>query len=1378
MLSIIIFTALCSVRDSSRSVRRILCIFTSSALFQHILHTYIILYYHKTGVVPFRKMTSSCGKGNAPCCAHRSTESSVVQGQSDDVTRTEETISRSVVDGETSDYDDDNHHLLDDDDDDPWIYRGKRLQALNFPIGGFGAGNILLQGDGSLQGWTVQNQFHNPEYTPLNKLPGNMFALSVSWDDPRSPGKKRHESFLLQSAENYTLKNQAVHHREERHVSQHQVDRLKTCGGGSGGGGGVTSIEMKCQYPIATVKYHLLPSDIPIDVQMETMTPLIPNNAQESSYPLGVFSFSITNKSQDMDGGPTVAVDLLQSTMNFVGWDGHTDCCHAAKTPFWGGNVNTPFVSHDNNNEIVDNGTAGGATKSTTTTAGLFMTSQTEMKDQTRQGSIALSAVVSGKDAAKVGVITLATTEKELYDKFNERNFEYPSKASPTPPSPKGTSYMGGIIQSISMPPNTTKTVVFVLAWYFPNRPCTAPRDNLPKDIWGNRYATWFKDAKDVACQFSSNARSLMDVTRSFVDTLYGSTIPWEVLESAAGRVACLRSPTMFWSKDGVVLGNEGNACCPLNCTHVYGYTTLIERLFPELAMDMRKSDFVTNFDKNNGVSMRFGEGGFALDGSLASVIKTFLVVQQADPTAEFLKSVWPNVKQQMGLVFKCIDKGGVIRSSQQNTYDSSMQGCNTFIGSYLVTALKAASKMAALLGDVNFMKKCSKQSEISAAQYEATCWHEDFSYYIADVDEGNCENSYSTGCFIDQLCATSLSLACGLGPVFDPNHEAKARRCILRNNFVCNPPFRDQQHHLYNGDSGIRVCTYPNGKFGKGMPYSNLVSSGFTYPVVAGMIHDGSWDDALKICGMIRARQSGLHRSPWNEPECGLNYARSMSAWNLFDQACGFTYDCTQGSIGFEPTVNRTDFSCFYVFCGGFGKFTQKGDKDLASGVATLQVLHGSTPDSSLTLKRVQLQTTAHVIEASLDGQAVDASIDPHGEVQFSQGVSMKQGSALAIKLSSPCGFKELIEQKMGGVVKPVFLDLGVLGYLGILLLVLGLVLVLTSNTDPCVAYAASTEYTSTRSRLTMDSLFHLMAALPSHGIVGTRKMTAPRSSAFLSVSRSELSPLSSSFSPSSICSSPSDSAVANLEHQRHAFFMDLALEEARHAEQRGEVPIGALVVHRIGIEKGEDKKHGTSGKHDYDCDDDLHHYLASFRILSRAGNRVETCQDASAHAELLALREAAQSLGNWRLVDTTLYTTLEPCPMCLSAAQAFRVSEVVYGAPDIRLGAIQTHMRLLDDHKHPYHTLANVVPGIRADESAGLLRDFFRSRRQGRHEQGQSTARENIHGNDEIKGGILETNNGPATHETRVWLERARKLLRRPRKAWKRVKGRRKNT
>ena len=144
----------------------------------------------------------------------------------------------------------------------------------------------------------------------------------------------------------------------------------------------------------------------------------------------------------------------------------------------------------------------------------------------------------------------------------------------------------------------------------------------------------------------------------------------------------------------------------------------------------------------------------------------------------------------------------------------------------------------------------------------------------------------------------------------------------------------------------------------------------------------------------------------------------------------------------------------------------------------------------------------------------------------------------------------------------------------------------------------------------------------------------------------------------------------------------MAIALDEAKAAASRGEVPVGAVVV---------DDATGT--------------------ILSRAGNAVEASHDATAHAEMLAMRAAAQSLQNWRLQDATLYCTLEPCVVCLGAAYAFRIPSVVYGAPDHRMGAAGSWLDLPAE-THPFHAL-NIRGGVCAEESSKLLKDFFRDRR-----------------------------------------------------------------
>ena len=146
------------------------------------------------------------------------------------------------------------------------------------------------------------------------------------------------------------------------------------------------------------------------------------------------------------------------------------------------------------------------------------------------------------------------------------------------------------------------------------------------------------------------------------------------------------------------------------------------------------------------------------------------------------------------------------------------------------------------------------------------------------------------------------------------------------------------------------------------------------------------------------------------------------------------------------------------------------------------------------------------------------------------------------------------------------------------------------------------------------------------------------------------------------------------------HEYFMRLALREAERALEHDDVPVGAVVVHG-----GE--------------------------VIGAGHNERELREDPSAHAEMLAIREAARALGSWRLLDTTLYVTLEPCAMCAGAIVLGRVPTVVYGTDDPKAGAAGSVLDILAEPRLNHRPA--VTGGVLAEESAELLRTFFRSRR-----------------------------------------------------------------
>ena len=147
-----------------------------------------------------------------------------------------------------------------------------------------------------------------------------------------------------------------------------------------------------------------------------------------------------------------------------------------------------------------------------------------------------------------------------------------------------------------------------------------------------------------------------------------------------------------------------------------------------------------------------------------------------------------------------------------------------------------------------------------------------------------------------------------------------------------------------------------------------------------------------------------------------------------------------------------------------------------------------------------------------------------------------------------------------------------------------------------------------------------------------------------------------------------------------RDEYFMRLAMREAERALEHDDVPIGAVVVH-----EGE--------------------------VIGAARNERELRADPTAHAEILALREAAAKLGSWRLLECMLYVTLEPCPMCAGAIVLARVPRVVYGAEDPKAGAAGSVLDVL--HEQRLNHRPEVAGGLLAGESAQLLRTFFAGRR-----------------------------------------------------------------
>jgi len=146
------------------------------------------------------------------------------------------------------------------------------------------------------------------------------------------------------------------------------------------------------------------------------------------------------------------------------------------------------------------------------------------------------------------------------------------------------------------------------------------------------------------------------------------------------------------------------------------------------------------------------------------------------------------------------------------------------------------------------------------------------------------------------------------------------------------------------------------------------------------------------------------------------------------------------------------------------------------------------------------------------------------------------------------------------------------------------------------------------------------------------------------------------------------------------HNRFMQLALDQARIALSQSEVPVGAVVVHQ-----GD--------------------------VIGQAHNLRESLQDPLAHAEMLAIRQAAQTIKSWRLLDAVLYVTVEPCPMCAGAIYQARIKKLVYGIADPKAGAAGSLMNITQDERLNHRV--EVVSGVCADKCRQIMQEFFKKRR-----------------------------------------------------------------
>jgi non-lysosomal glucosylceramidase len=512
---------------------------------------------------------------------------------------------------------------------------------------------------------------------------------------------------------------------------------------------------------------------------------------------------------------------------------------------------------------------------------------------------------------------------------------------------------IGELSHRMVIPAKGKHEVSFAVAWHFPNRPAS-----------GQFYATRFDDASAVVKYLAENLDRLARETQLWHDTYYDSTLPHWLLDRIHMPVSTLATGTTQWWKNGRYWAWEGVGCCEGMCTHVYNYSQAPAHLFPELERSARGlQDFGTGFHENGLVGFR-GNDAYAADGQCGTILKAYRE-HLFSPDKSFLTRNYPRIKEAMiFLIYHDAegehpdfnnrelhpDADGIIEDPQHNTYDIWFHGPNTFVGSLYLAALRAMEEMADAMQDSEFLARCHQFFESGSKFTDATLF--DGEYYFQKVDlTQHPQHQYDHGCLSDQLFGQNWANQLGLGYIYKKENIRSALRSIYKYNWTpdvgaYNLAHPPQRWFARVGEAGLITCTFPKSPYLKnGVLYREEVWTGIEYQVASHMIAEGMIDEALTIIRGIHDRYDAKKHNPWNEIECGDHYARAMASWGCLTALSGFQYDGPAQAISFNPKITPENFRCAFTSAQAWGTYAQNKSQ------VTLKAKYGALPLKTLSV-------------------------------------------------------------------------------------------------------------------------------------------------------------------------------------------------------------------------------------------------------------------------------------------------------------------------------------------------------------------------------------------------------------------------------------------
>lgn len=869
-----------------------------------------------------------------------------------------------------------------------WSYQGAKTKEISFPLGGIGTGCIGLAGNGRLIDWEI---FNRP-----NKGSANGFS-----------------SFAVKAEDENGLIDARFLQGDFQPPYMGQVIRKSDYAGYGFGPDRSTLAGMphfeNCEFigrfPFAQLRFEQ--STFPLRLSLTAFNPFIPTNEDDSSMPAAFFEIEAENL-QSRAIRFTAAFNLAMPVPGFADLPQEKSFCRTKQV---GGRH---AIQQGNHAEI---GHVGYGDMTILTDA-----AEVSLQHQWYRGSWFDNLKIFWQDFCRTGPL-------------NDRHYEQGQNGD-----------TATLAAHLELQPGERKKVRFILAWNYPNcenywKPydpagdtrckdgccCEETRGKTLEKGWKNHYATRFVDSLESARYAMSEYERLYRDTRLFEETLFASAMPKSAVEAVSANISILKSPTCLRLEDGSFYGWEGNncvcGCCEGSCTHVWNYAYALPFLFPRLERSMRDLDYRYNLRAGGGMHFRLmlplGRCDWGMrpcvDGQFGGVMKTYRDWKISGDT-EWLKKHWPTVKQNIAYAWSDEnhdrwdpDKTGVIWGRQHHTLDMELFGPNAWLTGFYLGALKAGAEMADFFGEPEtaaeyraifkrgrkwvgenlfngeyFIQRCDIDDK-SVLQPYAERDPKVFEAYWNE-EAGEIKYQIGEGCSIDQVLGEWHCNLMGLGEIFDKSQLQSALRSIYKYNY--KKSMRDFANvcRLYtlNDEAGTVICAYPDHVKAPGvsLPYNDETMYGFEYQVAIHMLMEGMQGEGEELINAIRTRFDGERRNPWNEYECGSNYARSMASYALLNVYSGFEYDMVARRMGFHP---KNEGSFFWSLDSGWGRVSFCGN------TVELSVLYGS-----LTLRAFGIGPKKP-LKALLGNQEI-AFAASEKELRFDTEVVLKSGDTLRV--------------------------------------------------------------------------------------------------------------------------------------------------------------------------------------------------------------------------------------------------------------------------------------------------------------------------------------------------------------------------------------------